>query len=219
VIVAGLLVLRRVPETVKAPGRLGYSAAQAGAALIPESVLFLVIAPLSGLLVSRLGPRWLMFSGILMVAGAFAWLSAAHPGATYTRAILPGALLWGLGIGLMVTPLTAAVLAAVGDGDVGEASGINDASSRVGGAIVIALVPVLLGATAGGSLAHALASGFQPAMIVMAALCVAAALIAAVFVTDGRRPARRVAPRAPGHTGALPVPASASAAAPDRFQP
>jgi hypothetical protein len=118
--------------------RLGYSAAQAGAALIPESVIFLFLAPVSGAMVKKFGARWLMASGALAVAAGYCWLSAAHPGQSYASGILPGILLWGLGLGLSVTPLTAAVLAAVGDTDLGEASGINDASSRIGGVIVIA---------------------------------------------------------------------------------
>jgi Na+/melibiose symporter-like transporter len=101
--------------------RLGYSPADAGAALIPESVVFLLLAPVSGALVARVGPRWLMTGGIVLVAAGFGWLSAAQPGQGYAAAILPGVLLWGLGIGLAVTPLTAAVLAAVGDADLGEA--------------------------------------------------------------------------------------------------
>ena len=68
---------------------------------------------------------------------------------------------------MTVTPLTAAVLAAVRDADLGEASAINDAASRVGGLIVIALVPALIGATAGRSLDHALVHGYQPAMIAL----------------------------------------------------
>jgi hypothetical protein len=106
-----------------------------------------------------------MTGGILFVAAGFGWLSAAEPGQGYAASLLPGVLLWGLGIGLAVTPLTAAVLAAVGDADRGEASGINDT------------------ATGSRGYAGALAGGYQPAMIVMAGLCVAAALITAVFVT------------------------------------
>ena len=188
--------------------RLGYSPAQAGAALIPESVFFLLLAPVSGAMVKRFGVRWLMVTGTLLVAGGFFWLAAAHPGQSYAAGILPGVLLWGLGIGISVTPLTAAVLAAVGDADLGEASGINDASSRIGGVIVIALVPVLIGATGGRGYAHALATGYLPAMIVMGALCVAAALVTALFVE--RRPGRRrtAAWRGPRNAGcAIPVPA------------
>jgi EmrB/QacA subfamily drug resistance transporter len=192
--------------------RLGYSAAQAGAALIPESVVFLFLAPVSGRLVARLGARWMMVAGIAATAAALFWLSAAHPGQSYAVAILPGVLLWGLGIGVAVTPLTAAVLAAVGAADLGEASGINDAASRVGGVVVIALVPVLVGATGGTSIAHAITRGYQPAMIVMGGLCVAGALVIALFVTDRRPAAARIVPRAPeaGCAVACPEPAVAA---------
>ena len=109
----------------------------------------------------------------------------ARPGHSYVETILPGAVLWGLGIGLAVAPLTAGVLAAVDDGDLGEASGINDAASRIGGVVVIALVPVLLGAGRSASLARPLAANYQTAMLVMAGLSVVAALITAVFVPSG----------------------------------
>jgi hypothetical protein len=56
----------------------------------------------------------------------------------------------------------AAELAAVTEADLGEASGIDDSASRVGGVIVIALVPALIGAIGGESLAHALPHGCQP---------------------------------------------------------
>jgi len=184
---------------------LGYSASEAGAALIPETVMFLVLAPVSGALVARLGPRWLMVAGILFVAGGFVWLSSAHAGESYATAILPGALLWGIGIGVAVTPLTAAVLGAVTDADLGEASAINDASARVGGLLVIALVPLLIGATGDQTLAGALGNGFRPAMLVMAGLCAVAALIIVAFVSDAARVAPRMAPRAPDHGCALPI--------------
>jgi hypothetical protein len=140
-----------------------------------------------------------MTGGILFVAAGFGWLSTAQPGQGYAASLLPGVLLWGLGIGLAVTPLTAAVLAAVGDADLGEASGINDAASRIGGVVVIAIVPVLIGATDGRGYAGALTGGYQPAMIVMAGLCVAAALITAVFVTDARVTDDRQAGHWAGH--------------------
>jgi EmrB/QacA subfamily drug resistance transporter len=203
--------------------RLGYSATAAGAALIPESAVFLAVAPVSGALVSRTGPRWLMVAGILFLAAGFGALSMAHPGQGYTAAILPGALLWGLGTGLCVTPLTAAVLAAVSDPDLGEASAVNDATSRVGGLIVVGLVPALIGASGGRSIAHALVHGYQPAMIVMAALCAAAALVTGLFVTDSRPAAPRLVPRlAPPprcHGCALPTPGPLPEASPTGRRP
>jgi EmrB/QacA subfamily drug resistance transporter len=185
--------------------QLGYSASQAGGALIPSSVIFIAISPLSGILVSRFGPKWLMVAGILTSAAAFVWLSAVQSGSSYWAAILPPVALWGLGLGLTVAPLTAAVLAAVSDPDLGEASAINDATSRIGGVVFIAAVPVLIGATGGQSLAHALAEGYQPAMIVLAAVCVLAAGVTALFVSNERGPAARIAPPPPHHGCALPV--------------
>jgi EmrB/QacA subfamily drug resistance transporter len=186
--------------------QLGYSAAQAGAALIPSSAVFLAVSPLSGALVSRVGPRWLMVSGILTVAAGFVWVSGAHSGASYAKSILPAAVLWGLGEGLAVTPLTAAVLAAVGDVDLGEASAVNDAAARVGAVVAVAVVPALIGASGGRGLTHSLAHGYQPAMIAIGAICAGAALIAGRFVTDDRTAAPRIAPPAPHHGCALPVP-------------
>src|SRR6185503_10419626 len=144
---------------------LGYSAAQAGAVAIPNSILFLTLSPIAGALVPRIGPRWLMVAGILLVGAGFAWLSAARAGDSYASAILPGVLLQGLGLGLAVTPLTSAVLAAVDDADLGEASAVNDAASRVGAVLAVAAVPLLIGA-GGGDLGNALVDGFRPAMLV-----------------------------------------------------
>jgi hypothetical protein len=107
-------------------------------------------------------------------------------GSSYAEAILPPAILWGLGSGIAVTPLTAAVLAAVKDADLGEGAPINDAAARVGGVVMIALVPALIGAGAAASLADALAHGYQPAMIGMGVLSIAAAMISAIFVSDQR---------------------------------
>jgi hypothetical protein len=75
------------------------------------------------------------------------------------------------------------VLAAVADSDLGEASAINDAASRLGGLIVIAVVPALIGAGAGRGLGAALSHGYRPAMIALSALCAAAALVTGLFVS------------------------------------
>ena len=195
---AGYLLVLRCELT------LGYTATAAGAVLIPSSVIFLVLSPVSGALVRRIGPRRLMTAGILAVALGFLWLAHAHPAGTYAEAILPGVLLWGLGLGLTVTPLTAAVLAAVSDADLGEASAISDVASRLGGAIMTALVPVLIGVQAGSTLTEALAHGYRPAMIVLAGLCLVAAVISAIYVQDSRTGIAVFAPPAPYHGCALP---------------
>src|SRR3954469_7139142 len=87
---------------------LGYTATQAGAALIPVTLVFLVLAPLSGGFVSRFGPRWPMVAGILLVGLSQVWLAELHHGSGYVSGILPASLVRGVGLGLAVTPLTAA---------------------------------------------------------------------------------------------------------------
>jgi len=182
---------------------LGYTATEAGAVMIPSSVMFLLLSPVSGALVPRVGARRPMAAGMLAVGAAFLLL-AFTPGAGYARAILPGALLWGIGLGLTVSPLTAAVLAAVRDTDLGEASAISDVAARFGGALLTALVPVLIGVRADQDLAAALADGYRTAMVVLTGLCVVAAVICAVFVRDGKEAPTRFAAPAPYHGCALP---------------
>jgi len=190
--------------------RLGYSATQAGAALIPESIVFLLVSPFVGALATKVGTRWPMAIGIVIVALGFVSLSGAQPGQSYVRAVLPGALLWGLGIGLAVTPLTAGVLAAVDDTDLGEASAINDAASRVGGVVLVALIPVLLSAGASNNLAQPLHDHYRTAMLFMAGLSAVAAVITVLFVS--RRTAIAAPPVATSlprvHSCALPEPAA-----------
>jgi EmrB/QacA subfamily drug resistance transporter len=196
---AGYLLVLRCELT------LGYTATQAGAVLIPSSVIFLALSPVSGQLAPRVGARRLMSAGILLVAAGFLWW-AFVPGGNYARAILPGAVLWGIGLGLTVTPLTAAVLAAVTDADLGEASAISDVASRLGGAILIALVPALIGVRAGRGLTEALVDGYRPAMLVLTGLSVVASVVSWVFVRDACTAPPRFAPPAPYHGCALPDP-------------
>ena len=185
---------------------LGYSAAQAGAVAIPNSLLFLALSPMAGALVPRIGPRWLMVAGIVLAGAGYLWLSRVRPGDTYASAILPGVLLQGLGLGLAVTPLTSAVLAAVPDTDLGEASAVNDAASRVGAVLAVAAVPLLIGA-GGGDLGAALVEGFRPAMLVLAVVCALSAVVTAVFVSDrkGAVDAPRLAPLPACHACAVPA--------------
>jgi len=104
-----------------------------------------------------------------------------------------------------VAPLTAAVLAAVSDPDLGEAAAINDAAGRVGSVIAIALVPALIGATGGSTLGQALPDGYQTAMIALTGICAAAAAVSALFISNDRAAAPPgLAPPAPHH-GCAPV--------------
>ena len=105
---------------------------------------------------------------------------------------------------VVVESPAAAVLAAVADGDLGEASAVNDVAARLGGAVMVALVPLLIGVDPDLGLAAALRDGYQRAMIVLAVLAVAAAVARALFVRNGRTAPSRFAPPAPHHGCSLP---------------
>jgi EmrB/QacA subfamily drug resistance transporter len=122
----------------------GYSAAEAGAALLPFVLLVSALSRRAGALAARLGPRPLLVAGPLIAAAAFLLLMRAGIGGGYWRAFFPGILTLGLGMGLTVAPLTAAVMAAVDERHAGLASGINNAAARTAGLLAVAALGVLL---------------------------------------------------------------------------
>lgn len=160
---------------------LGYSALAAGAALVPMNLVMLVGSPKAGALSARIGPRWLLTVGPLLMAGGLLVLGLVASGDDYLGDVLPGVLLLGVGLATMVAPLTAAVFAAVADRDVGIASAVNNAVARTGGLMATAALPFLAGAgtdIAGGDFGDA----YQRALLIAAGLCVIAAAIAAANI-------------------------------------
>jgi MFS family permease len=127
------------------------SATAAGAVLIPSSVIFLVLSPVSGALVPRIGPRRLMTAGILAVAVGFVWLAYGRPAGIYVEAILP-VCFCGARARADGDAADCRGAGGVSDADIGEASGISDVASRLGRAVLTALVPVLSWVQAGRSL-------------------------------------------------------------------
>jgi EmrB/QacA subfamily drug resistance transporter len=115
-----------------------YSPSAAGAALLPLIVLIFALSRLAGAAVDRLGPRLLLTVGPAIAAVGFYLLSAPHDDTRYGTTLLPALCVLGLGMAITVAPLTTAVLNAVGERDVGIASGINNAVARVAGLVAVA---------------------------------------------------------------------------------
>lgn len=86
-----------------------------------------------------------MAAGIAALAVGFAWLAMAPDDPSYIGQILPGVLIMGFGLSMLVAPLTGTVLAAAPDSQSGLASGINNAVSRTGGLMAVAVLPLLTG--------------------------------------------------------------------------
>jgi EmrB/QacA subfamily drug resistance transporter len=154
---------------------LGYSALEAGAAFFPITVLMLALSPRAGALAQRIGPRWPMSAGPVVMAAGLLLAGRIAAGSTYLLDVLPAAVVLGLGLSLTVSPLTAAVLAAVEEHHAGVGSGINNAVARLAGLIAIALLPLLSGLASGET---SLTDGFRRSMWLSAAGCVAGGLLA-----------------------------------------
>jgi len=163
---------------------LGYSALEAGAALLPITVIMLLGSARMGAFAQRVGPRLPMTFGAFGVALGMLLLSRVAPGRTYWESVFPAAIVLGLGLASTVAPLTATVLAAVEDDHAGVASAINNAVARIAGLLAVAVLPAAAGiATAGASLD--LEDGFSRAMLICAALALAGGLLALLTIRRG----------------------------------
>jgi EmrB/QacA subfamily drug resistance transporter len=157
--------------------RLGYSPLEAGASLLPITVLMFLFSRRSGALAQRIGPRYQMTVGPIVAGAGIALFALLAPGVSYWEGVLPATLVLGAGLVITVAPLTATVLAAVEDRHAGLASAVNNAVARIGGLLAIAVLPAAAGITVGGSGVD-LDSGFDTAMIVAGGLCVVGGVVA-----------------------------------------
>src|SRR5690606_4182037 len=125
----------------------GFTATGAGAASIPVMLIMLFGSPLGGRLAQRIGPRLPLTIGPLLLAGGMVMMGEIPNGAAYISDVLPSLLVFGVGLTLVVTPVTATVLAAVEERHAGLASGINNAVARTGQLLAVAALPALAGLT------------------------------------------------------------------------
>ncbi|MER5201763.1 MFS transporter [Streptomyces sp. NPDC002825] len=123
----------------------GYSALGAGVALLPTTVLMLLLSARSGELGEKIGPRIPLTVGPLLCAAGMLLMLRVGEDASYVTDVLPAMLVLGLGMTTLVAPLTATVLASVDVSRAGLASGINNAAARAAGLIAVAALPLLAG--------------------------------------------------------------------------
>lgn len=115
------------------------SATVSGVIFLPITLLLFFLSPLAGRLHDRYGPRWLLCFGPLIAASGIAIAAFAGPGQLWT-VLMPGILVFGVGMGFTVTPVTATAIGAAEERYAGVASGFNNAVSRVAGLVAIALM-------------------------------------------------------------------------------
>ena len=110
------------------------------AAFLPISVCIAAFSSYAGRLSDRVGPGWPLTLGSLIVALAYGLIALFAPRQDFWHLIAPASILTGLGLALLVAPLTAAVMANAPEADQGAASGINNATARVAGLVAVALM-------------------------------------------------------------------------------
>jgi len=123
----------------------GYSATASGLALLPVTIVMLLLSSRFGLLAGTYGPRFFMAAGPILAAIGFLTMLRVGESVNYWTQLFPGILIFGLGLTMTVAPLTAAVLSSIGSARAGIGSAVNNAVSRIAGLIAIAAVGVVIG--------------------------------------------------------------------------
>jgi len=161
----------------------GFSPLKAGIATIPITILMLLFSSKSGELGARIGPRWPMTFGPLISAAGLLLMLRIGVHASFVFDVLPGAVVFGAGITLLVAPLTTAVLAAAPTEQTGIASGINNAVARTASLLAVAAIPPIAG-IAGANFADpaVFSPGFRTGLLICAGMLVVAGVFAASLI-------------------------------------
>jgi EmrB/QacA subfamily drug resistance transporter len=164
---------------------LGYGPLLAGIASLPITILMLLLAAQGGALAARIGPRLPMSLGPVVCAIGVALLSQVRAGSSYWTGVLPGVTVFGLGLCLLVAPLTATVLAAAPDRYAGIASGVNNAVARAGSLLAVAALPAVVGLAAADYRRPAVfSSAYASAMWVCTGLLLAGGVISWLLIQN-----------------------------------
>ena len=123
---------------------LGYSPLQAGIRFLPSTLLLVVMGPLAGRLTDRVGARPLLTLGLVTVSAAILVQALVLTVHTSYLALLPGFMLMGIGIGLVMSPMSTAAMNAVDRTKAGAASGVVSMSRMVGGTFGVAVMGALI---------------------------------------------------------------------------
>ena len=168
----------------------GYSPLEAGIRFLPTTLMIIVISPLSGRLADRIGPRSLMTGGLLLVAVSLFWQSFLSVGSGFAF-LAPGFVLMGIGMGLIMSPMSTAAMNAVDRTKAGVAGGVLSTSRMIGGTLGIAMLGAFI-----GNLSHpeAYVGSLGHGLLVGAVVAAVGALVAWTLVS----------PHAAGATGTPP---------------
>lgn len=184
VAIYGALSLGGFVLTVYLQQTAGYSATFAGLAFLPVTALNIGLSALFGTLAGRFGPR--LFMTIGPIIGGIGYLTFLGIGTTaaYWTQVLPGVLLFGLGLSITIAPLTSGILGAISERQAGIGSAVNNAVARIAGLVAIAMIGVIVGDQLD-------TDGFHRAVAVTAAFLIVGGVISAIGIQNPSREERR----------------------------
>ncbi|WGM19050.1 MFS transporter [Paenarthrobacter sp. OM7] len=155
----------------------GMAATMAGIALLPGTVILMLCASYFGGLAGKYGPRWFMTVGPLLCGVGFLMSLSVQEPLNYWTQVLPGQIVFGVGLATLVAPLTAAILGAVPPEEAGIGSAVNNAVARIAGLITIAFAGLIVGPIFSRD-------GLYNALLVTAALFLTGAVASAVGIRN-----------------------------------
>jgi Na+/melibiose symporter-like transporter len=123
----------------------GYPATLAGLALLPQTIILMLLSARFGALAGKYGPRLFMTVGPIIAGIGMLLMLTVREEVDYWWQVLPGVLALGLGLAITVAPLTAAILGSIDEKQAGIGSAINNAIARVAGLLAIAALGIIIG--------------------------------------------------------------------------
>jgi EmrB/QacA subfamily drug resistance transporter len=181
---------------------LGYSPIQTGAAFLPLTVLIVFVAPLAGRFSDKIGSRWLMGAGLVLLSGSLLSFSTLGVDSTFWD-IVPGLILGGFGMSLAMTPTTAAAMGSVPVDKAGVGSAVLNSMRQVGGSLGIALMGAIVASSVSvlpGNPAYPeqFVQGYHNALHVAAAIAIVGAVVAVATVRKVHHPEPEAQPALEG---------------------
>ncbi len=167
---------------------------QAGLRVLPWTAMPIFVAPIAGLASARINPRWLLGTGLALMAGGLALIAAINGVATPYASLVPAFMVSGAGMGLFFAPIANVVLSAVPREDEGKASGANNTIRELGGVFGVAVLAAIFAGRGSYLSPQLYVDGLVPAVFAGAAVVAVASIVAIAwprlsFARSGIEPA------------------------------
>lgn len=155
----------------------GFSATFAGLASLPVTIIMFLLSSRFGALSGVYGPRLFMTAGPILAGVGTLLMSRINAPANYWAEILPGVIIFGLGLAITVAPLTSAILGSIKASEAGIGSAVNNAVARIAGLLSIAIIGVFIGTTI-------TLTGFHTGLYLCSVLLIGGGIVSAIGIRN-----------------------------------